>query len=294
MVYEGDIDLIKDINDMRVNFKNKNVVIGICESIVNNTHFIKFFSDDENNFNEKFINAFYLNIANILYNVVIYEFYNKEMYSFLIDTYFFLKNDEIQDVEIASMKILKNDSKIEDENSIYCLNRKNVILDKIVKCIKENNEINIQGFITFRMKELMGDLEAIIDKVVEKYMVEKEYNEFIKLLKYFVDVQESKIEEINIIINEHGKYLITDKYMNNIMDIFLKEISDDKLDENYNIEDLIISGLITSCPQKVKIYGTKYCKNKEILDTIKNVFLDKAEFHEGCISGVKNTEKIFY
>jgi hypothetical protein len=24
------------------------------------------------------------------------------------------------------------------------------------------------------------------------------------------------------------------------------------------------------------------------------VFLDKAEFHEGCISGVKNTEKIFY
>ena len=35
------------------------------------------------------------------------------------------------------------------------------------------------------MRELREDIEFIIDKV-EKYMVEKEYTEFIKLLKYFV------------------------------------------------------------------------------------------------------------
>ncbi len=38
-------------------------------------------------------------------------------------------------------------------------------------------------------------------------MVEKEYNEFIKLLKYFVDVQENKIDEVNIIIDKLGNYI---------------------------------------------------------------------------------------
>ena len=46
------------------------------------------------------------------------------------------------------------------------------------------------------MKELREDIEEIIDKVVEEYMVEKEYREFVKLLKYFVDIQESKIEKL--------------------------------------------------------------------------------------------------
>ena len=51
------------------------------------------------------------------------------------------------------------------------------------------------------MKELRSDIEEIIDKVIEGYMVEKEYKEFIKLLKYFVDIQESKIDLINIVID---------------------------------------------------------------------------------------------
>lgn len=69
-------------------------------------------------------------------------------------------------------------------------------MKKIKTCLEENEEINIQGFITFRMKELREDIEEIIDKVVEEYMVEKEYREFVKLLKYFVDIQESKIEKL--------------------------------------------------------------------------------------------------
>ena len=33
---------------------------------------------------------------------------------------------------------------------------------------------------------------------------EKEYNEFIKLLKYFVDIQDCKLEEVNIIVQRNG------------------------------------------------------------------------------------------
>ena len=105
---------------------------------------------------------------------------------------------------------------ISGPSMVYCINRKNIIMDKITRCIEENNEINISGFLTFRIKELKEDLECIVDKVVEEYMVEKEYNEFIKLLKYFVEIQESKIDEINIIIEKNGDYYLRDEEGNDL------------------------------------------------------------------------------
>ena len=82
----------------------------------------------------------------------------------------------------------------------YCINKINCIIEKIKECLEENEVINIKGFITFRMKELREDIECIIDKIVEDYMIEKEYKEFIKLLKYFVDILESKIENYSKIL----------------------------------------------------------------------------------------------
>ena len=47
------------------------------------------------------------------------------------------------------------------------MNRKNNIINKIISCLKENDEININGFITFRMRRIEEDIDFIIDKVVE-------------------------------------------------------------------------------------------------------------------------------
>ena len=227
-------------------------------------------------------NVFNIHIANILYNVVIDEFYNKDMMDFLSDTYFFLKYDEIKEIKENSIETLKGEGSIVDENSIYCINKRNAIIDKIVQCIDENKEINISGFITFRMKELKDDLETIIDKIVEKYMVEKEYNEFIKLLKYFVEIQESKIDLINIDINNDGKYIIRDKSDNDITEKLFSDLNDLRYRENTNVEDILISVLITNSPEKIIIHCAENCRNSELIDTIKKVFTDRVEFCDDC------------
>ena len=46
------------------------------------------------------------------------------------------------------------------------------------------------------------------------------------------------------------------------------------------MEDILISGLITSAPKNITIYGKENCTNKEFLDTIENVFGDKVTFQE--------------
>ena len=56
---------------------------------------------------------------------------------------------------------------------IYCIGKINSIIEKIKTCLEENEEINIKGFITFRMKELTEDIEDIVDKVVENIWLKK-------------------------------------------------------------------------------------------------------------------------
>ncbi|MBV7272789.1 putative sporulation protein YtxC [Clostridiaceae bacterium UIB06] len=273
-------DVIDEIGDVREYFKHKKINIGISESIVCNAHFVKIYSDEE--INDKLLNMFNIHMANILYNMVIDEFYKKDMLNFLSDTYFFLKFDEIKEIRQNSLEVLRGEERIIDENSIYCMNKKNAVIDKIVECINENKEININGFITFRMKELKENLESIIDKVVEKYMVEKEYNEFIKLLKYFVEVQESKIGHINLIIDNNGEYFIQDENGKNITEELFSDLSDLRYKETTNMEDILISVLITNSPEKITIHCAENCRNNELIETIKKVFTDRVNFCDEC------------
>lgn len=274
-------DIIDQVTEMRNYFAARNVVVGIAESLVENTHFVKIFCDD--NCTMRFINNFNLYTSNIIYNIVIEEFYKKEMQNFLVETFFFLKYDEIKEVKEQCLKAMKCEGQILDDSMIYCLNKKNSITDKIMQCILENKEINIGGFITFRMKELRLELEDIIEKVVEKYMVEKEYNEFIKLLKYFVEIQDSKIEEVHIIIEEDGSYLIRNKDGDDIMEQLMSELSDTRFSGAVSMEDMLISGLITNSPERIIIHCKENCLNKEVIDTISNVFTDRLDYCNDCV-----------
>ena len=172
------------------------------------------------------------------------------------------------------------------------MNKINSIIEKIKSCLEENDEINIKGFITFRMKELREDIECIVDKVVEEYMVEKEYKEFVKLLKYFVDIQESKIEKINIYIHEGGGYVLKDGYGNDVFGDFMKELSECRIDTEAKIEDIIISGLITNAPKQIIIHHKENCINTEFIETIVNVFGDRVFYCAGCINCMSSKIKV--
>ncbi|QGU94960.1 putative sporulation protein YtxC [Clostridium bovifaecis] len=294
IIYNNEKEDIMDyLSDMKEYFEQKSIFLGISESINSGFNFVKIFCNDAD-FNSKLRNRFHLYIANILYKVVIKEYYEDEMYHYLTDTYFFLRYDEMKEVANRSFRILNDEEKITDEDIVYCMNKKNDIIDKIKACIEENNELNVQGFVTFRVKELRGDLEDIVNKVVEKYMAEKEYNEFIKLLKYFVEVQESKIDEINLAIKEDGSYSIQDKKGNDIMNEILNDLSDAKYIGTVGVEDLIISGLITYCPEKIIIHCESNCRNKELIDTIKKVFESRVKVCNECeiCMEIKNTIKV--
>ena len=281
LVHNNDLDLVKELQELRELLKKKNITIGLVESGEGDSHLIKIMCEKER-YNEKVKRMIYLYISNILYNIVIEKY----------RTYFFLKHDEIIEVEDMIMKVLRSEENLKDEKMIYCISKINSIIEKIKTCLEENEEINIKGFITFRMKELREDIEDIVDKVVEEYMVEKEYKEFVKLLKYFVDIQESKIEKINIYIHEGGGYVLKDGYGNDIFGDFMKELAECRIDTEAEIEDIIISGLITNAPKQIIIHHKENCINTEFIETIVNVFGDRIFYCAGCASCIPSKIKV--
>lgn len=277
LAYDEDLSFSKDLQELRDRLKRKDILMGLVESIEGKTHIIKIICE-ENCYSEKIKEIINMYVSNILYRIVIENYRKKEMFEFLTDNYFFLKQSEILEVENEIMKVLKCENLNDNEGSVYCLNRISSIINKIQECISENQEINVDGFLTFRMRKLRKEIDEVIEKVIEMYMVEKEYNEFVKLLKYFVNIQECKIEEVNIIINENNKYKVEDKEGRDLYKDFLKELTGDEKDLEVNIEDILISGLITSSPENIVIHGKENCNNKEFLETIQNVFGDKVKY----------------
>ena len=273
---EDEKNLIKDMQNIKNVLKSKGIIIGVSESISYGTHFVKIYYGNSE-FDENMRATIMLYISNVIYNVIVEHYREKEMLHYINENYFFLKHDEILNIDLAINKILKGDQKICSDKDFYCLNKINDIIENIKEFILENDYVNIEGFITFRMKNFLKDIECIIDKVVEDYMIEKEYNEFIKLLKYFVDIQDCKLEEVNIIVQKNGSYEVKDSKGLDIFKDFLNEITDAAEVGIINTEDIIISGLITNVPKKIKIYNEEYCINKEFIQTIKSVFGERVE-----------------
>ena len=58
----------------------------------------------------------------------------------------------------------------------------------------------MEGFIRFRLKDYIEELKYIIDGSVDELLIDREYNEFIKLLRYFVEIQEPKVEEVHVLL----------------------------------------------------------------------------------------------
>ena len=143
--------------------------------------------------------------------------------------------------------------------------------------MQSNDEIVFEGILRFRMKQLCNKWNELLEKAFAKLMIEKEYKEFISLLKFFVDLQPPKLDEIHVIINKEGKYILRDKFkaeINSRRIIFGMEQDA----ANLNQEDLLISALISIAPLKIIVHGISRANNRRIFETIGKVFGERVEY----------------
>jgi len=169
------------------------------------------------------------------------------------------------------------------EHSLKIFSNKEVfiretIFMRVSNYILENDYINIDGFIKFRMKEFIKYISAIADISLEEYLINRDHEEFIRVLKYFIDTQEVKIDLLKVHIMEDNSFVLYDKNGDKIDSIDDEDIINMVIRENLNYEDFLISTLLSLCPRKIEVMDTLNSNSsKEIIDTLKSIFENRVD-----------------
>ncbi|HSQ88953.1 putative sporulation protein YtxC [Romboutsia sp.] len=201
-------------------------------------------------------------ITNLIINIMKDKLLKEYILKQYNDTYF----NEKEKIYVYSLDLFKEQEPL-IRDSIY---------NKVYNYILNNNYINIEGFVKFRMKEFMSYISNIGDIAVEEYIMKKDQDEFINVLKYFVEIQDEKIDLLRVHIMKDDSFILYDKNGKIIDNIDDEEIINMVIQENLNYEDFLISTLLTLCPGTIEILDTlNNNSSKEITETIKSIFGDR-------------------
>jgi len=167
--------------------------------------------------------------------------------------------------------------------------RKEALKKDLTSYFSEHDSANVPGLVRFRLRRYLLLLEQTAEYLEEVYFSNREYDEFIALLKYFVFVQNGRPAMLHLVMEKNGSYLIYDEKRQNITKRCMKEWLSEENVPTENMDDLLISILITAAPERIVIHGVEDVQNQELLETIRNVF-DKTEYCGGC-NLCRNKEK---
>ncbi len=189
--------------------------------------------------------------------------------------------EEQQIVYNKATQFLRRCNDNESLNLLMNFGRKNRIAHRILDYIHSNPLMVVEGFINFCLQDYLTEIRFAVELAVEELKNEKEYNDFVTLLRYFVDTQAPKIHEVNVMMDENGVFNLWDGSGIKIEENYMSYFLDDMLLNEINFDDVLISILITIAPRRIILHNALNL-GSEPVETIKKVFKEKIRMCTGC------------
>ncbi|MCI3919612.1 putative sporulation protein YtxC [Paenibacillus sp. TRM 82003] len=168
----------------------------------------------------------------------------------------------------------------EDGEDAFLERRIGKLAGGIEAYLSEEPFVHVEGFLRFRSDAYLEELRDTVAYAVDECMMERQYQEFISLLKYFVYIQEAKIPAAHVVHHGNHDFTLYDESMRPIdtkqMDQFVVEL----IDKDINYEDVIVSTLISVCPGKLFVHTQ--CAEQQVIKTIMTIFEGRAELCTEC------------
>ena len=150
----------------------------------------------------------------------------------------------------------------------------------IEKYIHENKSLVLDGFINFRLKNYLNFLDELIQESISNYIVQKEYLEFISLLKSYIYSQDCLSDTIHLIYSSSESVLLNDKkevifnLNDNLNSKFLSDIS-------FSSNDYTLNSLLTLLPKHLHIHLIDNVID-EFITTLQLIFAKKNHICTDC------------
>jgi len=230
---------------------------------------------------ERIRNSVKHHVANMLTEFIVMREEKKMIAKIIEQHYHYYMEDERRIIYNRTLKLLDDDDELTDD---FCMSKRYAIIsEKILQYFTAHHEVVLEGFINFRLKEYKEKLVRIVDKIVDEYVMELEYKEFIRVLRCFVDIQGPEVEEVHIIIIKNGVYKIVDEQGQSINNQNFEKFILQR-DDHINYEDLLITALISIAPYSVVIHAheSNDAGTASLVETIRNIFDGRVIVCEGC------------
>lgn len=157
-------------------------------------------------------------------------------------------------------------------------NHRQAIISRVRDYLGSHDTLVIEGFIHFRLPSYIEQLEKVVDEAVDDFIIEKEYRDFIRLLQYFVEMQEPKVEMVHVVVGPGERFQLLDAQGQALDAGPLLEVNDPDL----TYEDLMLSALITVAPKAVTLHLKDAQKDFKTAGTIMSVFGSRVTTCSGC------------
>lgn len=225
-------------------------------------------------------NLIYQKTARVIADYILEVEENKWLRKIIGREFYYFNEREIRDIGQYCRKIIDQQSMSVRFHDIQ--KRKQQITKNVDRYLQEYSWMNIDGFIEFRLKPYIHELQDTVHDAVDEYLMDQQYQEFISALKYFVCAQESKIPEAHVIHYGGGDFQLLNEQMHVLdpddMDVFIVE----GIDHETQYEDMIVSALINVSPEKITIHTRE--PGEQIIKTLKQIFENRAEICNSCHS----------
>lgn len=213
-------------------------------------------------------------IASILSFLVIDELEEDLLKRLILQNYFYFDVLERNKILATCFDIMA-DNFCEDFDKKY-----NLLYDTFYDYLSCHKSIVLSGFINFRLKNYLSGLDSIVNEAVNHFVIEKEYLEFISLLKLYINSQNYGCEMVHLVFSSSQSILL-DEHKNLITvddDIFkAKYLSDITFSSN----DYILNSLLTLLPKKIYIHLLDNCID-EFINTLQLVFENRINLCTDC------------
>ena len=213
-------------------------------------------------------------ISKILSLLIIDELEEDFIYNILIENYFYFNFNERKQIMDICFDIMAEDISFEYNKKFKILY--NIFFDYLI----ENKKLYLTGFTNFRLKPYLNILDDIVTEAVNSFVVEKEYLEFVSLLKLYINSEKSNCELIHIIYSNSNTILLDkDKH---IIDVS-QNLLDTKIlsDISFSTNDYTLNTLLTLLPNKIYIHLIDNYLD-EFINTLQAIFENRVHICTDC------------
>lgn len=158
--------------------------------------------------------------------------------------------------------------------------------------LEDHERLHLDGFMRFRLSDYRAEVQEAAETAIEERLMERQYQEFMTLLKSMVEWQETRTSAVHVLHSGGHAFRLLDEEMRplelDLMDSGSSEIRDVQQQEQEQDQELeqeqeqeqesrVVSQLLAASPRQLYIHTPE--PESQVIRTIIGIFGDRAALY---------------